>query len=178
MLLHMKQRLTLFTICLLMAQLLCATDDPSLDLYAGWRWMPFSDSILAPYHDRGSPYWRSWSPTAGIGVPLMGHAFPYPSPYGYSGYGYAPYGWGLDYGVYVRLDNRPLFALPDNSHSTPIPGSAPIKLRDPDQEEIWSRAFEILLDGQGLEAWGVPPDTSAPSLTPDPTVGTPPRGVR
>ena len=145
-------RLTL----LLTARLLCAIETPTVDLYAGWSWLPYGYSWYDPYRYPYSSAGWPWRPHAGILFPLDGgDRLLRNGPYGYYGYGYAPYGWGFDYGVRMRLDDRPLFAMPDDPHTPPLPGSAPLTLRDPSEEESWTRAFNELLKGNDLEAWGV-----------------------
>ena len=163
----MNKHLTVLTL-LLAARLLCAADTPAVDLYAGWSWLPYGYGWHGPYR---SPYASAgwpWQPHAGILFPLDGpDRLLRGGPYGYSGYGYSPYSWGFDYGVRIRLDERPLFAMPDDPHAPTLPGAAPLTLRDPSHEENWTRAFNDLLDGHDLEAWRIRAATNGPAHSPN-----------
>lgn len=153
---------------LLATRLLCADNSPAVDLYAGWSWLPYGYGWRSPYRYSDSSAGWLWRPHAGLLFPLYGRDHLLRGgPYGYSGYGYTPYSWGLDSGVRIRLDERPLFTVPDDPHAPPLPGSAPLTLRDPSQEENWTRALNDLLDGHDLDAWRIRAVTNAPAHSPN-----------
>ena len=150
----MKPRVII--ILLAIAHSLCAEGDTAVDLYAGWSWMPFGYCYHSPYYYGGRyPYWHAW-PYAGVAVPLVGGGVP---PHGHTGY--APYCGGFEYGVRVRLNDPPAFPDPTDSLLPPLPGSAPLDVRDPQREAAWTREINSLLGS-------LDPGTNAPSAAPKP----------
>jgi hypothetical protein len=147
----MNQRVIAVSL-LLAAQALCARDDATVDLYAGWSWMPFGYYYDAPYRYGGRyPYWHPW-PYAGVMVPLDGDGGPLRGPlYGYTGY--APSYWGFEHGVRLRLNDAEKFPAPADPLLPPLPGSAPLDLRDPRREEAWAQEIDSFLGSLGSPEW-------------------------
>jgi len=145
----MKQR-TAFAFAFLMmaAWGLCAGDDPSVDLFAGWNWSPFP-YYDDPYRFGGYPYGWPWA-GAGVIVPLNGsnRGTPY-LPCGY--YGYEPF-WGYGYGVRLNLKGTREHPELSKVPFPPQPGAAPLEPHDPPHEKQWDRDIETFL-GELSQRW-------------------------
>ena len=156
----MKRKLSLF-VCLTCAALsLRAESTPTVDLFAGWGWSPFSYYGCHPYAGYG-PYWRGY-PYAGIGGPAYRLDSEGDYPYGY--YAYPPF-WGYEYGVRIKLNEDRYY---DPSHDPllpPLPGAAPTETRDPKKETTWQRDIEALFRSVPADAW-LNTVTNAPARTP------------
>jgi hypothetical protein len=128
-------------ILLLLAVLsLRAEDSPTLDLFAGWSWYPYTYGYPYPY---GRPYRSGWLDDGYVPYPYVGLSRMWPygeGPWAYR-YGYAPYpyGWGFDYGVRMRIYPGSPLRLPSPSDTllAPFPGSAPTALKDEAKEKAW-----------------------------------------
>ena len=135
------------TTLLLFARLcLAAADSPEITLSAGWSWLTYWDGIY-PYGRHAPDYWPYAG--AGVGVPL------YPPVDGRSPfYGYYGDPWrGFGYGVSYRLtESRYADPVPSDMRR-PLPGSAPLKLRDPAQERAWGQEISELMKVWDTEAW-------------------------
>jgi len=155
----MKQR-CLFIFLAMAARVLFAGDAPTVDLYAGWSWSPFS-YYNYPYRYGGYPFWDSY-PHAGLMVPLDGRdeSLPY-FPHGYTGY--EPF-WGYEYGVRIRLKGDREYPALSGELLPPLPGSAPLAPRDPQREKSWDRDIETFLGTLGSE-WRAPAQTNAQPKT-------------
>lgn len=156
----MKQRV--LAICLLLVTLpLCAWNDVTVDLYAGWSWLPFGYDYYGGHHHRHhhhhrhSSYW-GW-PYAEMFMPLNRFGVLPDEPY----YGYfgAPYYWGFGSGVRIKLNERGGASLPDTPLLPELPGSAPLEPRDPQREKAWSTDINAFLGTLPL------PDFSTTSAT-------------
>ena len=113
---------------LLAVQAFYTRGDATVDLYAGWRWMPFGY-----YYD--DFYWYRG------GYPLR-RADPFP----FNGYtGYVPACWYFDHYVRVRLNNAREFPSVADPLLPPFAGSAPLGLRDPQREALWADDINALL---------------------------------
>ena len=145
----------------LSAQALCARDDTTVDLYAGWSWTPFSYYHHSPYYyGHHYPYWYPW-PYAGAVFPLNGGDDVRRDPF-YGHAGYIPAYAGFEYGVRLRLNNASPFPVPDGPLLPPPAGSAPLDLRDPLREEPWTREINALLGSLRQTDWPVSSMTNAP----------------
>lgn len=155
----------------LAAPLIRADDSPSIDLFAGWGWLPYAYGG-DPYFYRGDPYWRP-APYAGLSATLYGNSPWFPPDNLYGGYGWPPF-WGCGYGVRLALKDAfispptQLGLLPDP------PGSAPLELRDTEKERDWSQDLAHILKRADTDIWlgdatNAPPATQPESAKPTPT---------
>ena len=154
---------------LLLAARLLAGDEtsPSIELFAGWGWYPFSDDGFPACHRR-YPYGYPM-PAAVLSLPLCGTGRDgFPSP---GWYGYTPY-WGFSYGTRLALREPAVWpALPPERLAGP-PGSAPLQPRQTLSESLWNADIERLLSGADLHAFSrLVPATNAPSR-PESAAGT------
>lgn len=135
------------TTLLLFARLcLAAAENPEITLFAGWRLLPHWDGVY-PY-GRHSPYCWPYA-GVGVGVPLCQ---PVDARRPFHGYYGDPW-WGFGYGVSYSL-TEPRYADPVTGDvGRPLPGSAPLKLRDPVQERAWGQEMSELLERWDTAAW-------------------------
>jgi len=139
----------------LVAFAMCADQPPTVELFTGWTWLPYS-YYGRPYRDGYFPY--GWGPSVGIAQPLYGYPydpFLYGDPYG-------PSYWGWGYGVRYRL-------LPDRAFSSnprpdyeSLPGAAPTTLRTNESKIAWDDRLEAFLGGTNA------PPAQAPRASPAP----------
>lgn len=135
---------------------LTATDNSEITLFAGGRWLP--------HWDYGYPYGR-YAPCrwpyaeVGLGVPLYSLADARRMPYGY----YADPWWGFGYGVRYSL-TEPRYADPLTGEiQWPLPGATPLKLRDQEQERVWSKEISAFIGDWDTEVW-LHSETNTPVL--------------
>jgi hypothetical protein len=156
--LGMKQRIIVIGL-LLAAQTLCAkNDNTTVDLYAGWSWLPYRFYEDGPYRYGHFPYRWSWP------LPLRTSKSPLgDSLYGYTGY--SPAYWGFENGVRLRLRGAREFPAAIDP-PPPLPGSAPLELRDPQREAAWMREIADFLGA--LQSPGSPSAAAATNAPPQP----------
>lgn len=136
---------------LLFVSALHADDTSSVDLFAGWSWMPFPYSAY-PYYDWNYPGWPM-RPYTGVLVPLDRRdaaACRYPCPYGVAGYD--PY-WWPGYTVHVRLFDPCTFPALSTGLLPPMPGTAPLAPHNRERESQWDRDIQPFLQAITPEWW-------------------------
>jgi hypothetical protein len=159
----MKQRIIAFCL-LLAAPLLAREDDSTLEFYVGWSWMPFGHYYEAPYrYENTDPGGHHWT-FSGLSS-LLGGAAPYDYPrYDYTRF--SPFFYrGFEYGTRLRLVDGRELPVPADTLLPPLPGSAPLDLRDPQREAAWTREINAFLGS--LE----PPEAPAPAVIHAPAQG-------
>jgi hypothetical protein len=151
-------------LCLLLAaQTLRARDDTTVDLYAGWSWMPFGTGYNGPCRYGYPSYWR-FLPYTSLVLPLRGSQAPMTRPF-YDYTGHALSHWDCEHSVRVRLNDAREFPATSDlllPSLPPLPGDAPLDLRDPQREEAWTREIDAFLGSLAAPDWPAPAATNAP----------------
>jgi len=107
-----------------------AEETPSVEIFTGWAWMPYSYCGY-PYRYGYAPY--GCSPFIGIEHEC------YPGLYD----PYASY-WGYDYSVRYRLRPDRTLGLPEQNLPC-LPGSAPTELLSSEHKTPWDQAIDAFL---------------------------------
>jgi len=144
----MKRTLPLFVSLTCAVLSLRAESTPTVDVFAGWGWSPFSYYGGHPYAGYG-PYWRGY-PYAGIGGPAYRLDTADDYPYGY--YSSLPF-WGYEHGVRIKLKEDRYYAPPLEPLLPPLPGAAPTETADPKTNGTWQRDIEELFFSLPADAW-------------------------